>query len=257
MTAYQMIKPAALAEFKRQVAAGHLPTKLPEGAFDQMPSELAPQARGLLSPDVTRQLDALNADTQRAVHQHLSKALSRRRLSGDAVAPIHKSFDQDDPDNNNMSLAQKICGFLDGKVDSSILTEIERMCEGSGADNVAPIKKSYDQVSGGLADAYDPVQGTAMDEPLPFSGRPRPGGRMDAMTSASRGGSDAERQMALRNSSRVRVDSPGGDAQQFYRNGTLDQHAYANRDRPPAMDSAASLKGFLWRYPGAARIKLA
>jgi hypothetical protein len=97
---------------------------------------------------------------------------------------------------------------------------------------------------------YDPNP-MAADQPEPFSAAPQTGGKMLPMTSASRGGSDAERQQMLENMSRIKSDSPAG-IEEFYKDGTVDWQAYGRGNRSPTMDSAAD---FYRRFPEARRIR--
>jgi hypothetical protein len=235
---YQMIKPKALEWFKEECRQGRPPDHLPEGAFDAMPPELSPQIQpGQLDPSTARALDALSASTRAAIVNHLGRKRGTAR-------------DADLPDNNNggASLAQKICGFLDGKVDPAVLQRVEEMLQAGGAaDGVTPIKRAYE--GGGLAAGYDPTNNNmTQDEPPPFSGRPNTGGSMLPMTAASRGGSDNERAMALHNSNRIAGEPPPP----AYMNG-MPVHDY--NPRQPAMDSA-SIRAFAKRWPEVARIKV-
>jgi hypothetical protein len=77
---YQMIKPHALQEFRRQVAAGVKRPRLPEGAFDVMHSRIRKRlAQDALSPSVKKALDAMSRPTRDAIRTHLT---SRDQLPG-------------------------------------------------------------------------------------------------------------------------------------------------------------------------------
>jgi hypothetical protein len=256
-----MIKPHALQEFRRQVAAGVKRPVLPEGAFDARPSRirrrlaqdaaLTPEkitsekpAVADLSSSVRKALDAMSRPTRDALRNYLS-----RDTDPDEPATLPTpALDEEEVD--------RVCGLLEqAGVPEEAISKVREMLageEGDGdlllqhkGDRNRPFttKKAYDApVPGGPASQYS----LSADEPPVFPGAPRTGGGNIPLSASA----ETNRKAALDAAKRTKVLDAAGSL-------------HFAKDQPPprkpttmAFDSANSLRNFHRRFPDAKRITI-
>jgi hypothetical protein len=215
-------------------------------------------------------LDVLSPGAKDQLRRYLSKNVAGE-VDERGQQPMQQPEQEETQDQNGK--ADRICALLEqAGVPPEAIERVRDMLEQQGNsdgtltlqhEENGPIttKKAFDRRKRVARDEEEygaaSPNSSAMDQPPPFSGRPRES--MDPTMPPE--SAEAQRDAALENMSRIQSLTPGD---LVYKDGTPfsgrapngDQYIYGARlQRPaPAMD-AASTKGFFTRFPDARRIR--